>query len=307
MLIASSALAQTEGDSVDSGAPLTQESTVQNQGQAMQNDGNAVSFQLVRVKYPPDIACITRTGKIKVAIYGGGERPPFFMRDKDGELVGIDVDLARDIAEKFGAVPDFNFTAGSYDELVELVASGQAHIGISKLSLTLERAKKVLYSKPYVHMGKAILVNALQLEKFRKGSKDTVRDIFNQPGVKIGVIDKSSYVEFAKRLFPEAEVVPMDSWDSDIIPKVLSGEITAAFRDEWETRQIIDKTPDATLKLQNFVITGEQDPISMIFPWGSNLREWVNHFIDITHRQYDIRDLMDRNKKFEASIEGGEQ
>ena len=51
--------------------------------------------------FPPDMRRILERGKLICAMYYN-DIPPFFMHDDSGQLVGHDVELARDIADKPG-------------------------------------------------------------------------------------------------------------------------------------------------------------------------------------------------------------
>ena len=92
----------------------------------------------------PDIQKVIDEKLLIVAMHKD-DRSPFFFVNKEGKLAGIDVEIAEALAKSLGVDIKFIRTASSFDEVVNQVANGQAHIGISKLSYTSERAKKVIY------------------------------------------------------------------------------------------------------------------------------------------------------------------
>ena len=63
---------------------------------------------------PPDITAITKQGYIVIAMLGTDNAP--FFSVQDGQLVGIDVDLAKSIASAMGVQPRFDRSAKSFDE-----------------------------------------------------------------------------------------------------------------------------------------------------------------------------------------------
>jgi ABC-type amino acid transport substrate-binding protein len=153
-----------------------------------------------------DIDRIQHQGQIEVALFFE-DVPPFFMGDREDNLVGIDPELAKDIADKLGVVVRFNRQAQTFDALVDTVASGEADIAISLLSDTLNRALRVNFSKDYVVLRQTLLVNRLLLaQQFPEArSSEEIRDRLNRSGLKIGVIEGTAYVDFLKADYPMAE------------------------------------------------------------------------------------------------------
>lgn len=258
-------------------------------------------LQLTPQLTPPDMACILNRGILKVAIYDGNV-PPFYFTDKKGKLDGIDVNIAKGLAQELGVKVEF-MRAPTFDEVVELVKQGKADVGISKLSVTLERAKIIRYTGRYVNMGKAILINRVQLEKIGSKRDQTVEQIFQIPGAKIAVIGGSSFERFAKRIFPKTETVPYKTWD-EVVDAVIKGEVLGAFRDEWEIRKIIDDRPDAPITVQAIIIKNEVDPIEMIVSWNSvQLAHFIDKYIQVNNINYNVPGLFTEYKKYQTQNE----
>src|SRR5439155_17481700 len=106
-----------------------------------------VGSALVRVPdgrlLAPDIARIVARGELIVAMLGV-DTPPFFY-EKNGELVGVEVDLAKAIAKELGVQVRFNRTAKSFNGVVDIVARGEADMALSKLSRTLARTQVISF------------------------------------------------------------------------------------------------------------------------------------------------------------------
>jgi len=258
-----------------------------------QPDSPALSYL---ASSPPDIRKIRKRGKLIVAMHGK-DQPPFFMHDKKGTLIGIDVELAQAIASEFGVNVEFNREAKSFDEVVDIVAEGKADIGISKLSLTLDRAKKVRYTRPYLNFSKAVLLNRLHLAK--KGATRSLNDIFSSKEVVIGAISDSSYEAFAKRLFPDAGIFTAPSWSGNIIPEVAEGKILAAFRDEFEVRRVMLSYPNSALKFLAVFLKDEGDPIMMVVPYDSiHMHTWLNLFLEFGNITLDTKALFEQYAQY---------
>ena len=103
----------------------------------------------------PDIKKILSRGKLIVGLYCN-DQPPFFMLNPKDELYGVDIALAKDIAAKFGVALEFNRNAKTFKELTEMVARGDVDVVISVLSRTLDRAKTISFTKPYVVLRQAL-------------------------------------------------------------------------------------------------------------------------------------------------------
>ncbi len=227
---------------------------------------------------PPDIKRIKEKGKIIVAIYYE-DTPPFFMHDKKGEFYGFDVELAQDIAKKLDVALEHNYEAKTFDDLVSLVAERKADVAISMLSNTLNRAIKVRFTQPYITLHQSLLINRLKIAQL-KGKGDNPAETLNRSEVKIGVISGTSYVDFAKRDYPEAEIVPYQNWD-EAIQDVLTGDIMAVLYDEIEIKNWHRKNPEGALYLQTAILEDRKDPLAFAVNWeDEHLLSWLNLYLE---------------------------
>ncbi len=230
-----------------------------------------------RTLMPPDIQRILRRGKLIVAILNQ-DNPPFFVV-REGTLDGSDVDVARSIAEQLGVPVEFNRSAKTFDQVVQTVYRLEADLAISKLSRTLNRAKTVRFSQPYVTMRQGLLVNRLQLVQQANGR--SVTEVIRNLDGKIGVIQGSSYVGFTQKRFPKAQVVEFPSW-SAAVDAVMQGDVLATYRDELEVKKVVLSKPDVALQLQTIALTDTEDSIAIALPWDSqHLLAFVNQALDM--------------------------
>jgi polar amino acid transport system substrate-binding protein len=242
-------------------------------------------------KVAPDIQALKDKNKIIISTRNE-DMFLFSMKNQEGQLTGVDMEISKGIAQELGVELELNRQAQTFDDVVDLVASGKADLGISKLSLTLHRAERVSYSSVYVVMHQALLINRIQLKKFQEANAKSIEDILHKNKVKIGTLDNSSYVLFAKKLFPNVEIIKFKSWQNEIVPKVLDGTLFAAFYDEIEVKKIIKKTPDASLKLLAVILKKNKDPIMIICPWNKpHLLHWVNLYLKSKVILYTVDEL----------------
>ena len=231
-----------------------------------------------RPELAPDIQRIINRGKIIVAMHKD-DVPPFSMT-KQGKFTGIDVEIAREIALKLGVDLQFNRQSKTYDEVVEFVAQGKADIAVSLVSSSLKRAKFVFFSKPYMVLKQALLINRLGLASLKKSSANKdIRIQLNQSGVKIGTMRSTSYVGYAQEDFPQAKIILYDSWEK-IIAEVRAGKLLAAFYDEIEINNWNKAHPEDSLYLKTKILTHRVDPLAIVVNQKDTaLLEWINLYI----------------------------
>jgi ABC-type amino acid transport substrate-binding protein len=216
----------------------------------------------------PDIARIQQRGTLIVAAYKT-DMPPFFYVDEHGKLGGIDVDLATDIANRLGVKLDYARIADSFDDLPALVAQRKADVAISYLSRTLRRATVVRFTQPYVRLRQTIMVNRTKTAPlFRNGERIEALD---DPSVRIGVEDGSSYVDYAIERFPKAQLQRYRS-NEDAVEGLLTGQLHAVIVDEAFSSSLNRPVPgvphyrvrdDWALYVKVIPLTGARDPIAM--------------------------------------------
>ena len=99
---------------------------------------------------------------------------PFGFQNKDKkEYIGFDVDIIKAIAKTEGFKVDIQNIA--FDGLIPALQTGNLDIVINDMTITQDRAKTVLFSKPYYIAGQGLLVNknnnSIKLKKDLDGKK----------------------------------------------------------------------------------------------------------------------------------------
>lgn len=223
----------------------------------------------------PDLARIVTRGELVVAVLGV-DQPPFF-ESRDGKLSGIDIDLAREIAGKLGVAVRFDRRAETFDGVVRLLARGQADIAVSKLSRTLARTEVIRFSKPYVNLKRALLLDRVEFARLANG-RSTSEVIRGYDGT-IGILAGSAYADYAADNFPKATVRPYTTWDA-LLEALRTGAVTAAYRDEFDIKRVLEADPQAALRLRIVTLQDLDDPFAI----GVSLSEptllaFVNQFL----------------------------
>jgi polar amino acid transport system substrate-binding protein len=235
-----------------------------------------------------DMQRIMGKGKITVALLNK-DRYPFFMTTKEGQLTGFDIDLARDIASQLGVRVEFNRNAKTFDEVIDIVAKKGADLGISNLTITLNRAKQVHFTRPYLTVKNYLLVNRKGLGSQRGLSAG---EIANRRGIKILAEEGSSYIDFSSRIFPLAKIVSHK--DSErAIRAVLNNEAFALYESEDFIKTLFKKSPESHLYLDDLVVDGVKDTIAIAVHWEQlHLLSWLDLYLKTAWPDITIDDVL---------------
>ena len=88
-----------------------------------------------------------------------GQTPPYSYRDEaTGEIVGTEIEIARAAAEKTGHALEVRIA--KFPELLPMVASGEADLAASGITITEGRRQTVDFSEPYATEGGMFLYRA---------------------------------------------------------------------------------------------------------------------------------------------------
>lgn len=125
--------------------------------------------------------------------------PPFENAD-DGELRGIDVDLARAIGDRLDL--DIEFVYFGYDGLYDALATEQVDVLISALVVRSDQLEDFAYSDPYFNAGQLLVVPAGDT-----GTRD-LEDLDGQTlAVELGAQGHVIATDWQRRL-PDLDVEP---------------------------------------------------------------------------------------------------
>lgn len=227
--------------------------------------------------YAPDIQRILDKGVLTVAMYHK-DTPPFYYVDEQGDLTGVDVELIKGFASLLNVKVEFDRSAKTFNDVIKKVANREADLAICKLSITFSRTTKVLFTKPYIQLRKGLLVNRVLLQRQLKGR--TKEEAIKSLTGSIGVIGKSSYVDYAKHRFHNMKLVEYGSW-GEIVDAVINQEVVAGFRDEAEIKRVIRDNTDNAVTLLTVVLKGDHDPKGIAVSWDStHLKSSLEFYID---------------------------
>lgn len=160
--------------------------------------------------------------------------PPFEYVDANGEVAGLDVDLARAIGEKLGV--EVQFVVSGWEGLYEALRVGQFDLILSALPYDPWRTEDVLYSTAYFNAGPVIIAHDDQTS-------------IRQPQDLAG---QAVYVEFGaegdvqvrrlQKKWTEIEIVPFDTAQA-ALEALLADPAGAAVVDHISARLFMREHP----------------------------------------------------------------
>ena len=94
----------------------------------------------------------------KVVIGLDDNFPPMGFHDDNGDLVGFDIDVAKEAAKRLGV--EVEFKPIDWDSKEAALQSKQDDMLWNGLTITEDRAKQIAFSKPYMHNAQLLVVRA---------------------------------------------------------------------------------------------------------------------------------------------------
>ena len=174
----------------------------------------------------------------KIVVGVDDEFPPMGFRDESGELVGFDIDLAKEVEKRMGVA--FEFKPIIWNNKREEIESGNVDIIWNGLDITDERKEYMIFSKPYMDDRQIFLV--------KKGDDQNIRAEGDLEGKIIGVQAGST----AQTYFNEDEVLKkllsgMKVYNkfNDGLAALERGDINVFICDESIARYEIHLRPDS--------------------------------------------------------------
>ena len=161
------------------------------------------------------IAEIQKRGTLKV---GMSTFVPWAMRDKQGNLIGFEIDVATKVAADMGVEVEFVPTAWS--GIIPALLAKKFDVIIGGMSITPQRNLTVNFTTPYAHSGQMMAANKKLAGNF------TTMDDYNQSSVTIACRRGATPCKAAEKLFPKATLRQFDD-DAQAFQEVANGNAHA--------------------------------------------------------------------------------
>ena len=215
---------------------------------------------------------IKERGTIKVGV--NMDSRPFAYYDKNGNLQGYDIDLARYIAQYLLHSPNaVEFSSVTSEDRMLKVSTGEVDMVIATLTITPQRQELIDFSVPYDVAGQALLV--------RTNSKITsITDLYEQ---NIGVVFGTTAEKNMLTLAPMANIIGFKDYD-DAYKALKNKQIDALTSDDTLLSRYAYEDPNVKLLPKKY----SKEPYGVAFKKGEStkkLRENVDYALKDMYRK----------------------
>jgi polar amino acid transport system substrate-binding protein len=158
---------------------------------------------------------ILKRGVIRV---GMSTFVPWAMRDKDGNLIGFEVDVANRLAKDMGV--NIEFIPTKWSGIIPALLTGKFDVVIGGMGIRPDRNLKVNFTIPYDYSGQSIMAH----KELAKGFKELAD--FNAPEVTIAARIGTTAATAAQKFMPKAQLKLFDD-ESQAVQELLNGRAHA--------------------------------------------------------------------------------
>jgi polar amino acid transport system substrate-binding protein len=203
---------------------------------------------------------IKKRGSLRV---GMSTFVPWAMRDKQGNLIGFEIDVATKVAEDMGVKIEFVPTAWS--GIIPALLAQKFDVIIGGMSITPGRNLTVNFTAPYAHSGQQMVANKALADGF-------MLDQFNDSSVTITCRRGATPCNVAQNQFPKASVARFDD-DAQAFQEVVNGNAHAMISSAPKPRFWMSRYPEKLfMPTEENLTTGDEafalrkgDPDAMNF------------------------------------------
>jgi len=196
---------------------------------ALSNIAGAQSQELAAASV---LETIKQRGTLRV---GMATFVPWAMRNREGELVGFEIDVASKVAEDMDV--EIEFVPTAWDGIIPALLAGNFDVIIGGMSITPQRNLTVNFTQPYAHSGQGIAANT-ELAGDLEWPED-----YNSPGVTFTCRRGATPCTLIQAEFPKATLRQFDD-DAQAAQEVLNGNAHAVVSSQPKPAYMIVDNPD---------------------------------------------------------------
>jgi len=146
--------------------------------------------------------------KKELVVGTAASMPPFNMTTKDGQIVGMEIDLAQLIAGTMNV--KLTVKTIHFNDLLQALEARQVDMILSSMTITPARNLKFAFVGPYFASGKSILTKQKNAESMNETSK------INNPDYILTALKGSTSQVFAEKVFPRAKLVLVEDYEQAV-------------------------------------------------------------------------------------------
>jgi polar amino acid transport system substrate-binding protein len=222
--------------------------------------------------------------KKELVVGTAASMPPLNMTTKDGQIVGMEMDLAR----LFAVAMEVKLTLKPmhFNDLLPALEKGQIDMVLSAMTMTPGRNLKFAFVGPYFHSGKSVLTKSKNV-----GSVDELSKM-NNPDKTLVALKGSTSQMFVEKLIPKANLVLAEDY-AQAVAMVRSDKAVAMVADYPICTVSVYRYPDAGFVTLSKPISYE--PIGIALPPNDPLLvNWVQNALYFLEKTGELNVLMER-------------
>lgn len=223
-----------------------------------------LSLCLVVLLVPFTLFAEGKSDSETIQFAGSGGYPPFNYFSEEDEVVGFDVDVAREISTRLGLELDYVTTA--WDGIIEGLRAGRYNGILGSMGITEERKEVVDFSDPYYYSGAQVIVRA---DSGIEGPEDLTAE--NTVGFVTGTTFEQDAAErgVEMRLYED---------DNQTLMELINGRIDAVITDRVVAVNAMSKIEGG----DQLILAGEllrKEECAIAFQKDDLLRDSVNQIL----------------------------
>jgi polar amino acid transport system substrate-binding protein len=224
---------------------------------------------------------IVKKGELVVGT--SGTQPPLTVTNKKGELIGLDVDMAKAMAKALGV--NLKFAQMPFAELIPALEAGKVDMVVSGMTITGERNKKVAFAGPYLVTGKGILAVAQRFAALQEAKG------LDTPDVTVAALKDSTSQKFIETSIPKAKLITVGSYD-EAIDLLLKGKVDVLVAD------YLFCSLTAYRNQKKGLIAGAAplsfEPLGIAMPEDTLLINWTQNFLNSFQGTGELKKLNEK-------------
>ena len=223
-------------------------------------------FMAATVWAGPTMDRILKSGELVIGT--SGKQPPMTAVSKKGEIIGLDADIARAMANAMGVKLKYNILP--FADLLAALEAGEVDMILSSMAITPMRNRKVIFVGPYLVSGKGILTLSDRYAALQQATG------LNAPAVSVAALKNSTSQKYTETLMPKAKLISIDSYDQGI-DLLLKQKVDVVVADYPFCALTAYRYQDKGLLAGKAPLSFE--PLGIAMPEDTLLVNWVQNFL----------------------------
>ena len=232
----------------------------------------------------------------ELVVATSGTLYPSSYYNDNNELVGYDVDVAKEVAQRLGV--EVVFKEYNVDGQVSSLTKGEADLAANDFGLTDERAEKFSLSTPFKYSFNSMIV--------RESDDSGIASLDDLAGKKAAGEPNTSYMRLAESY--GAELVTYDNATNDqYLTDVANGRTDVIINDYYLQKMAVAAMPDIPVKILENVYFDPNETGFLFVKDHKALREKVNEVLAEMKEDGSLKALAETYFQTDISVESDQE